>query len=429
MVECRREILPNGLRVLYVRMPSFHSAIAIAYLRMGPRFEPPDHNGLSHFAEHVLFKGTERYPDPDTLSTEIDAHGVELNGATMPEYTEVMAGSHSRHFARALTLLAEVVLRPRFDREHVETERKVVLEEMGQYRDLAGEAGSIDELSYELMWPRQGHTFRCLGSEANVASFTHDALHAHYRHFLKARNMAVCVAGNFDERQVSGLLGESFGTLESGEPATCSALADAQDAPRFLFHHARSKMAYLKLCHKACSYHDPKVYSVLAIADILGGGVTSRLFARLREREGLVYDVSAGSTLFSDCGWVEIVTTTSRGKVAATVEATVEEVRRLADEGIPDAQLQIIKERVACNMEILEDSPDAVAEWLGVREILLSPQDIVTPTDEGERIKSLTAEELCRVAREVLRPERRSLVIVGPTPWLQRRHIARVVGR
>ncbi|MBM4037426.1 MAG: insulinase family protein, partial [Planctomycetes bacterium] len=98
MLECRREILPNGVRVLCVRMPSFHSAIAIAYLRMGPRFETPDENGLSHFAEHLLFKGTERFPHPEALSAAMDAHGIELNGATLPEHTEVMAGSHTRHF-------------------------------------------------------------------------------------------------------------------------------------------------------------------------------------------------------------------------------------------------------------------------------------------------------------------------------------------
>ncbi|HUT34811.1 MAG TPA: pitrilysin family protein [Planctomycetota bacterium] len=429
MVECRREVLANGLRVLCVRMPSLHSAIAIAYLRMGPRFETPEQNGLSHFVEHVLFKGTERFPDPEALSRAIDAHGLELNGATMPEYTEVVAGAHSRHFAHALALLAEVLLHPRFAEEHVEIERKVVLEEMGQYRDMTGDGVSIDELAQQLMWPEHAHAFRCLGTEANVARLHRDDLEAHYRRFLTARNLVLCVAGNFAEADVMGQLGDAFGALEAGEPVACARLDDDQAAPRHLFRAARTQMAYLKLCHKACSYHDPRVYPVVVISDILGGGVTSRLFSRLRERDGLVYDVSAGTTLFSDCGWVEVATTTSRGKVAATVEAAAEEVHRLADEGIAEEQLQIIKERVACNMEILEDSPPDVAEWLGVREILLSPERVVTPTDEAERLKQVTAEEILRTAREVFQPARRSLVVVGPTSWLQRRRIRRAVAR
>jgi predicted Zn-dependent peptidase len=429
MIECRRERLANGLRVIYVHMPSFHSAIATVYLRMGPRFESETENGLSHFVEHMLFKGTERHPDPESVSREIDALGAELNGATMPEYTELLVSCHSRHFRRGLDLLAEVVLRPRFADAHVEMERRVVLEEMGQYRDIAGEGLSLDELMHELMWPKQSHRLSCLGAEENVARFGRAEIEAHYRKFLKARNVVVCVAGSFALDEVAGLLGERFGALESGEAATCPPLRDEQAAASHLFRRASTRMAYLKLCHKACSYHDPRLHSVLVISDILGGGVTSRLFSRLRERDGLVYDVAANTTLFSDCGWVDIGTTTSRGKVGPTVSATLEEVRRLADEGIGEDYLQSIKERVACHMEILEDSPPDVADWFGVREILLSPDKLLPPTEEAERLKSVTAEQIRTVAQETFQPSRRSLVVVGPSSWLQRRRIRALLTR
>jgi predicted Zn-dependent peptidase len=429
MIDCKRERLPNGLRVICVRMPSFHSAIATVYLRMGPRFETPATNGLSHFVEHVLFKGTELYPDPESLSREIDAHGAELNGATMPEYTELALGCHSRHYLEGLRLLVEVVLRPRFDKEHVEVERRVIREEMGQYRDVVGEGSSIDELSYDLMWPEQSHHFRCLGSEENVSRFTRDDLEAHYRRFLKASNLVICVAGNFPEREVADLLGSAFGTLPDGRPTACEPLEDGQGTPRHLFRPAPTQMAYLKLCHKACSYHDPKVYPLVVISDILGGGVTSRLFSRLRERDGLVYDIGSTTTLFSDCGWVDVSTTTSRRKVVATIAAALEEIERLADTGLDEDELQIIKERVACNMEILEDSPSEVAEWLGVREILLAPEKLGSPAEEAERLKQVTAEEIRAVAQEVFQPARRSLVVVGPCSWLQRRRIRGVLAR
>jgi len=347
----------------------------------------------------------------------------------MPEYTEFVAACHSRHFLSGLSLLSEVVVRPRFAAEHVEIERKVVLEEMGQYRDLGSDGASIDELSHELMWPEQAHAFRSLGSEGGVARFTRDELEAHYRRFLRAGNMVVCVAGNFPESEVAGLLEERFGGIEAGAPTTAPELADSQDSPRLLFRRAPTQLAHLKLCHKACSYHDPKVYPVVVISDILGGGVTSRLFTRLRERDGLVYDISAASTLFSDCGWVEVATTTSRRKVAPTVAATIEEIERLAREGIAEDQLQVFKEHVACSMEILEDNPSDVAEWLGVREILLAPEKLVTPTDEAERLKRVTADEVRSVAQEIFQPSRRSLVVVGPTSWLQRRGIRRLVMR
>lgn len=429
MLDCRRETLPNGLRVIYVRMPSFHSAIAIAYLRMGPRFETPEQNGLSHFVEHVLFKGTRRFPDPVAVSREIDAYGLELNGATMPEYTEIVAGSHARHFRHALELLAEILLHPRFAPEHVEVERRVVLEEMSQYRDLAGEGASIDELCNELMWPHEGYRFSCLGAEDRVAEFTREDVEAHYRRFLTAGNLVLCVAGNFSERDVADALGPVLHGLSGGGTAASRGLDGQQSGARRLFRSAPTQLAHVKLCHKACSYHDPEVYPILLISDILGGGVTSRLFARLREREGLVYDISSGTTLFADCGWVDVATTTRRGKLADTVEATLEEIRRLADEGVGESQLQCVKERVACGMEILEDSPGDVAEWLGAREVLLAPAKLVTPTDEAERLQAVTPEEIRRVAQQVFQPARRSLVVVGPTSWLQRRRIGRSIAR
>ena len=429
MIESRRETLPNGLRIIYVPMPGFHSAIATVYVRMGPRFEGTSENGLSHFVEHVLFKGTDRHPDPESLSREIDAIGAELNGATMPEYTELMVSCHSRHFVRGLELLSEVVLKPRFRADHVETERRVVIEEMGQYRDIIGGELSIDELSYELMWPKQSHAFSCLGPEANAARFTRDDVVAQYERFLKAANMVVCVAGNFPEREVRDVLGERYGGLAAGEAVACPPLRDSQASAQCLFRGARTRMAYVKLCHKACSYHDPKLYAVLVLSDILGGGVTSRLFARLRERDGLVYDVSSNTTLFSDCGWLDIATTTSRGKLAATVAASLEEIARLAEEGVDDGQLQTIKDRVACHMEIVEDSPADVADWFGVREILLAPADLASPTQEAERLKSVTVEGVRSTAGELFQPARRSLVVVGPSTWGQRRRIRGVLSR
>lgn len=429
MIESQRHRLPNGLRVIYLPMPTFHSAIGVVYVRMGPRFETAEDNGLSHFVEHVLFKGTEKHPDPDSLSREIDAIGGELNGATMPEYTELVVSCHSRHFLRGLDLLLEVALRPRFDPQHVETERHVVLEEMGQYRDVVGHDYSIDELSYELMWPRQAHAFSCLGPERNIQRFTPEQVEAHYRRFLKARNVVVCVAGNFDHAAVEGVIAERFGGLEGGEATEAPALRDEQMAAQCLFRRVRTRMAYLKLCHKACSYHDPQLYPVLILSDVLGGGVTSRLFARLRERDGLVYDVSSNTTLFSDCGWLDIITTTSRGKLAAAVEASLEEIRRLADEGIGEDHLQSIKDRVACQMEMLEDSPPDVADWFGVREILLAPEKVNSPTEEAERLKHVTPAQIRQAAANVFRPARRSLVVVGPSTWGQRRRIRGVLER
>jgi len=427
MVNYRREKLPNGLRVVYAHMPGLHSANAVLCLRMGPRFEAREQNGLSHFVEHMLFKGTERYPDAEALAREIDAAGAELNGATEPEHTELFASCHQRHFVRGLELLAELALRPRFDPQHVETERRVILEEMSHYTD--GMGVNVNDLACELMWPTQGHRFACLGTEENVAHFPADDLTRHYRQALQGRNLVLCIAGSFSESEVAQVLADQFGPLPAGVSAACPPLGDRQTEPRALFRRARTQRASLRLIHKACSYADPRLHAVLIASEILGGGVTSRLFARLRERDGLVYDVSSGATLYSDCGWVDIATTTSPRHVEATIAATLEEIRRLADEGVNDGYLQMIKDRAACQMEILEDSPMDVAEWFAVREVLFAPDRLTSPTEEAARLESVTAADVQRVVQEVFVPASRSLLLVGPSSWGVRRRLRALAAR
>jgi predicted Zn-dependent peptidase len=375
----------------------------------------------------MVFKGTERYPDTEALARQIDAIGAELNGATEPEHTEFLATCHHRHFIRGLELLAELVLRPRFAPEHVETERRVILEEMRQHHDVLGV--SLPDLTYALMWPGQGHRFACLGTEANVARFSADDLRRHYQARLNARNLVLCVAGNFDHGEVAGVLAREFGELPRGEAAPCPPLRDDQTDPRVFFRRGRTRRVALRLIHKVCPYPDPRHVPVLVASEILGGGVTSRLFGRLRERDGLVYDVSSSTTLYSDCGWVQIATTTSPEHAEAALAGALEEIRRLAREGVDPRQLRVIKERAACQMEILEDGPLDVAEWFAVREVLFCPADLTSPTTEAERLKSVTAEQVQQVVRDWFVPSCRSLVFVGPASWAQRRRLrARIQG-
>ena len=427
MLQFTRQTLPNGTRVIYAAMPGFHSAMAAVYLRMGPRFESSEENGISHFVEHVLFKGTSEYPDPEALAHAMDACGAELNGATMPEYTELAAASHTKNFTRALHILTQVALHPRFEPQHVEIERQVVLEEMGQARDVPGDGVAMDELVQQSMWPDQAHQFQPLGCERNIRTITPDDLRRHYQRFLKGRNIVISVAGNFPQDEVATVVAETFGRLEAGQPQPGPALSDGQSAPRHRFMWAPSRMAHLRLCHKAYAYSDPRSYALVILSEALGGGVTSRLFSRLRERDGLVYDVYSATPLFHDCGWIEIATTTSRRNVAPAVQAVLEEARKIADEGIPEEQLLTVKEKIACNLEILHDDPADLAEWMGIREFLLAPDEIITPEGEANRLAQVTASEVREVAREVFRPQRRTLVVVGPCRWAHRRQIRRLL--
>ena len=416
-------VLPNGLRVVKIDMPHIHSVVVTMYVRVGPRLEGAERNGISHFLEHMMFKGTKQYSDSLAISAAVDSIGAELNGATLPEYSEYVLSVHTKHLERGLQALSEVLLSSSVTEKHIEQEKRIILEEMGQHRDVAGMGANLDELSYELMWPGQSHSFRCIGTEEIVAGMTRDELLSHYHRFYVPQNMVMCVSGNFQRTGIDDLFGELFGQFTGHADFEETKIVDRQVTPRCLFKKSRVRMAYMKLCHKACSYRDPDLLSVLAATDVLGGGVSSRLFTAVRERLGLVYDISSSPTLFSDIGSVDVFTSSSKGNLVKTVRAILDEIDRLVQDGITPEELKTIKDRVGCHMEQMLDSPIELADWFGIRELLTHPAKVCTPEEEVMKLRELQPEDLLTVFRDLFVPEKRSLVVTGSYGWRQKRQI------
>ena len=427
MDEPERRTLPNGLRTIKVHMPYLHSAVLAVYIRIGPRFETPEDNGLSHFVEHMLFKGTSNHPNGLDISEAADEMGAELNGATVPEYSEIILSAHRRHLEKGAGLLAEMITQPLFTPEQVERERSVILEEIGQYRNDAGANINIDELSYNLMWPGQSFSFGCLGPEANVARFDAGRLRAHYERYYVPGNIVVCLGGNFEQDRADAMLEEMFGSLAGEVTIDEPPIQHDQHAPRALFQRSTSQLAYVRLCHKACSYNDPDLLPVLVISDLLGGGISSRLFSELREERGLVYDVNAQPALFSDVGSVDVLTSTTASRLAETIGATMAVIRKLIDDGVSQQELAKMKDRVACHMELMSDSPLDVVDWFGAREMLSHPEQLETPADVVRKLADVTPDDVNGVMRKIFVPERRALAVVGPIGWLTRRRVRRLL--
>jgi len=421
--------LPNGLRVMKLHMPAVHSVFATMYVKAGWRLEKSSESGISHFVEHMLFKGTSRYANSRELSEAVDNIGADINGSTMPEYSEFSLVVHPRHLEEGLRIFGDFLTNSTFDTAEIENEKNIIAEEISQYSDIAGDSVGLDELACNLMWPMKGMSSSALGTIETIKSFTRKQLIEHYRTFYVPSNMVLSVAGNFDPARLDELAEEVFGG-PGGEVAPLEPEYETGIAfPRTVFKRMPSRMGYMKLCHEACSYREPNLIPVLVISDILGGGISSRLFSTLREEMGLVYDVSSGVTLYSDVGSIDVVTSTNRSKLIPTLKCILDQIRILANEGVTEEELVRVKDRVACQMDFMLDSPADLNEWFGLRELLTSPEKIETPDDEMERLRAVTADDLNRVVRDYMVPERRGLVLVGAASWRQRRQIAKLLER
>ena len=429
MAEYEKTILPNGLRVIKSPMPHLHSAVAAVYVKAGPRFEPRDLNGISHFVEHMIFKGTPQYPDPIRFSEALSRIGAEINASTMAEHSEIALTTHSKYFVEGLALLADMLLQPLFDAGQIERERPVIANEMARDFDDTGETMDIDEISYELMWPEVAYSFNILGRPENIERFTRDDLTGHYERFYTPENMVLSIAGNFGADGLDDRLAELFGSIKRPAHRPEAVTPALQERPLSQFRHAHTQTSHIKLCHKACSYRDPNLATTLVLNDLLGGGVSSRLFSVLRETEGLVYDISSAPSLLSDVGSIDVYTSTTSEHVVRTVDAVLDVMDQIAGDGINDGELETYKQRVACHLDLLLDSPVEMSEWYGVRELLIEPETLETTEQEAARLRAVTNDDIVNMARDVFAPDRRSLVVVGPCGWTQRRKIRKSLTR
>ncbi len=428
MYSYEKQVLPNGLRVLYIHLPHIHSVVMAAYVGVGSRYEEEQKLGISHFLEHMLFRGSRSFKSSLELLQAVDDIGGEIDAYTSPEHTAVLLQVHSRHCQRGLELLADVVLGGHFREVDLETERRIIQEEIGQFMDSKGDYICIDDLSYNIMWKTGSVSAASFGDKRTISKISREDIEEHYWRFFVPENMVLCVSGNFNKESTARWVGDVFskfyGNLEVQKPL----LTIEQKTPRNFFRKITSKTIYMKLCHRAFPYRHPKVLIMYLIADVLGGGISSRLLSSVRESLGLVYEISSYPTLFSDVGSVDIYTYTKKANFEKTVRAIMDEIKKLVDHGITQTELKRIEERVFSQMQLTMDSPISMASWFGIEELLISPSKPERPEVQAEKVHNIKPEEVAEVIREIFAPERRNLVVVGSTSWWERKKIRKLLG-
>ena len=428
MYSYEKQVLPNGLRVLYIQLPHIHSVVMASYIGVGSRYEAEEELGLTHVLEHMLFRGTKSFQSSLEFLQAVDDTGGEIEAYTSPEHSAVLLQVHSKYCQKGLKLLGDVVLGGRFRQEDLVTEKLIIQEEIGQFMDNKGDYICIDDLSYNLMWKTGDLDASSFGDKKTVEKISREDLERHYCRFFVPKNMVLCIGGNFDRKEMGKWVADSFGQFQGKLEVEKPFRAVEQKAPKIVFKNTPSRMIYLKLCHKAYPYKHPKVLITYLIADVLGGGTSSRLLSNIRERMGLVYEITSYPTLFSDVGSVDIYTYTKKANLEKTVKAIVEEIHKLVEDGITQEELKRTEERVFSQMQLAMDSPLSMASWFGIEELLISPEKPERPEVQSEKVHNIRLEEVAEVIKEIFVPEKRNLVAVGSTGWLERKRVRRLLG-
>jgi predicted Zn-dependent peptidase len=390
-------------------MPHTRSVSISVYIGAGSRYETPPEAGVSHFVEHLCFKGTEHRPTPREISEVIDSVGGILNASTDRELTVYYCKVALPHLELALDVLVDMLRRPIFAPDEVEKERKVILEELAMVADSPSQ--QVDVLIDEVLWPDQPLGWDVAGTEASVQGITRDMTLAHLRRQYVPNNAVVSVAGNITHEQVVDLVGRHLGDWERGIPGGWFPAVNGQASARTGVLYKRSEQAHLCLALRGLSSQHPDRYMLDLLSVAFGEGMSSRLFLELRERRGLCYDVHSYVTHFLDAGAFSMYAGVDPGNAVEAVSALLDELARLRD-GVSEEELTKAKELSKGRLLLRMEDTRSVSGWLGGQEILTSR--VRTADEVVELLDAIQPADLARVAASILQPDQLNLAVVGP---------------
>jgi len=406
----QKTTLANGLRVITATMPHTRSVTVGVFVGTGSRYEEAENSGVSHFIEHVCFKGTEKRQTAKEISESIEGVGGILNGGTDKEVTIYWCKVPQTHFGTAVDVLADMICHSTFDPVELEKERQVIIEEINMCLD--NPQHSVDLLIDEVIWPAQPLGRDVAGTKDTISRISRDEMLAYMSSQYVANNSVVSVAGNVGHEEALAAVKEALEGWDSGSRREWYAADDLQGSARFRLDRRETEQAHLCLAVHGFSLSHQDRFCLDLLNVVLGDGMSSRLFQEIRERLGLAYSIHSYADHYLDTGALTVYAGVHPQQVSSCVEAVLTELRRLKTEPVPEAELRKAKEFCKGRLMLRMEDTQSVAGWLGGQELLLGT--IRRVEEIVDRIESVSAVDIHRVAEQLFLSEQLNMAVVGP---------------
>ena len=402
--------LKNGLRIVLVPQPENLAATVLILVEAGSEYETKKINGVSHFLEHMMFKGTVNRPKPGMIAHELASLGAQSNAFTGQEYTGYYAKVRAEKLPDILEIVSDLYLNPLFDRAEIDKERGVIIQEINMYEDdLPAKAQQVlDALTYG----DQPAGWDVGGEKKNIRRLGREDFMDYRKERYVMPGTVVVVAGKFQEKDTLESIKKYFGHLPRRRVVAKKKTIEVQSVPRIKVYFKKTDQAHLAIAFRAFDMFDPRRSALRVLADILGGGMSSRLFMHVREEMGAAYYVGASADLSFDHGTLGISAGVDHLKIDAVIGAILEECRRLCDEPVLPVELQKSKDHILGNLILGLETSDDLASFYGGQEIF--GRELLSPEAYADKIKKVTAEEVRNAARAVLRNKSLNFAVVGP---------------
>ena len=401
-------VLANGARVVAVPQPQLHRAHVAFYVRVGSRFETPETNGISHFLEHMIYRGTERLRSAHAVNYAFERLGGSLYAATQVDYGVFSVSLPPENLEEATALFAEVLLDPAF--HDVGIEQGIVCEEILEDLDDEGRQVDADNLSRSLIYPAHPLGYTITGDEERVRSFDAAVLATHHARHYRGAGVVIALSGAVQAERALDLAERYFGRMPGGERVASPAPSHAQKKPRLRLVENVSSQTELRVCLRAIPETDPRRAGLDVLMRLIDDGMSTRLYHRICDAQGLCYDVSAGYDGYEDDGVVDFAAGVVHQRTAKVTGEILAMIDELAQFGPTEEELEKVRNRHRWEISTLRDSAEDLAGFFAGGYLF---GRFETPAERLSRTVHVTKEDVIEVARVLAQPSRLNVVAVG----------------
>jgi len=406
----KKTTLKNGLRIITVPQKSTQAVTVLALVATGSKYETKDTSGISHFLEHMFFKGTKKRPDKLDIAETLDKVGGIYNAFTGEEYTGYFAKVGAPHFNLALDWVSDIYLQSLLPEKEIEREKSVIIEEINMVYD--NPMTYVLTLWAKLLYGDQPAGWDIAGTKESVSKMDRRKVVNYMNNHYAASNTIVCVAGNIKESQTINDIKKSFAQINTANPLGKTKVIERQTRPESLVHFKKTDQTHLCLGARGYNLFHPKRYVQDILGVILGGMMSSRLFIEVREKLGLAYYVKTDVEANTDTGFLVTRAGVDNKNVAKAIFTILKEYKSLSQKRLSDAELKKAKDYIKGKMALVLEGSDDLASFYGAQELL--EKTILTPKEIYAKIDKVSSQDVMRVARELFQPKNLNLALIGP---------------
>lgn len=401
--------LDNGLRVIYAPMAGTRTITVLVMFKTGSKYEKRENNGISHFLEHMFFKGTDKRPTAMDISSELDSVGAEYNAFTAKEYTGYWIKMAASKAEKAVDIISDMLMNSKFDAEEIEREKGVIIEEANMYHD--NPMMYIEDVFEECLYGDTPAGWEIVGPKDNIRNFTRKDFVDYHQTQYGARSAVVCMAGNTEGKE--SLAKDYFSKfIENDNFRDKPDIEENQDEPRCLVREKKTDQVNLSLGVRAYPYGHKDEYALKMLSVLLGGSMSSRMFHQVRERRGLAYYVRTNYEALTDSGYLTTQAGVPVGKQDEAIKVILAEYKKIKEEGVPEKELQRTKDLIKGRSVISLESSDDMANWYGKQAVLKG--EVKTPEQFFDKINEVSAKDIKRVAEDIFSNNGLNLAVIGP---------------